>query len=525
MILDSLNIPYEVLEANDRVGGRIYTHRFNGTDGIDAPIGNPARYDYVDIGAMRYPKIKFMERVFDLFERLGLKRDNLLIEYKYSASHTFEHYNGVRHNTSDTGSYDIFGVSENNLGAVPDEFVRKGADKIAEEIFKPYADAFRQEPFAKAWAKLTAQDQHSMRAYLQKQKYPETVVAWLETFQSATGLYNHSFVEATMDAMDFGSSSAAQNGPTEAVFDWYCIDGGSDHFTSRMARLLKPEPVLGARVTKMESVGNEMEVTFVHGDEVKIKVYSQVISTVPLGCLAAIDIPKHSNRDPLSYMQRQAIRSLNYDTSTKDPAIMGDRVIQGGISRSDLPIRTCVYPSYGFGVTSVSGVILASYTWGQDAQRFGGLAQDKGSPADQRLIELTLKNLSDMHGIPVEKFGRLVDHYTYNWHNDEFARGAFALFGTAQFADGTERGNTMFASMKAPAAGGKLHIAGEATSVHHAWVLGSLNSAWRAVFNALGKHSDPHAKREQLQKEWGVPGEENTKSLLELCALSAVGAF
>lgn len=187
-----------------------------------------------------------------------------------------------------------------------------------------------------------------------------------------------------------------------------------------------------------------------------------------MGCLADIEIPV----DDLSYLQRMAIRSLNYDTSTKialkfesrwweDPEIMGGRTIEGGISSSDIPIRTCVYPSYGFTANGkVPGVMLASYTWAQDAQRLGGLSQGKGTKADQLLIDLTLRNLSQLHGVPVEKFGPLLDHYTYNWHNDENARGAFALFGPGQFSQ-HELENSLFASVKAPAAGGKLHIAGE----------------------------------------------------------------
>jgi monoamine oxidase len=261
------------------------------------------------------------------------------------------------------------------------------------------------------------------------------------------------------------------------------------------------------------------------------KRYSQVICTVPLGCLAAIDIP----RDDLSFMQRQAIRSLNYDTSTKialkfatrwweDPKIMGaGRTIQGGISSTDLPIRTCVYPSYGFNARGqVPGVMLASYTWAQDAQRLGGLAQGKDTDADKRLVDLTLQNLSQLHGVPVDKFGPLLDHYAYNWHNDEYARGAFALFGPGQFGR-TKQGNSMFASMKAPSPNGGLHIAGEATSVHHAWVLGALNSAWRAVYNALGNlpPGESDAKRHLLRNLWGTPDEEDVVSLKKLAILSS----
>jgi monoamine oxidase len=230
-----------------------------------------------------------------------------------------------------------------------------------------------------------------------------------------------------------------------------------------------------------------------------------------------------------------AIRSLNYDTSTKvalkfesrwweDPSIMGDRTIKGGISSTDIPIRTCVYPSYGFDATGkVPGVILASYTWAQDAQRLGGLAQAKNTEADRRLVELTLQNLSQLHNISIDKFGKLVDHYAYNWHNDENARGAFALFRPGQFGQ-SKVGYSMFASMAAPAANGKLHIAGEATSVHHAWVLGALNSAWRAVYNALPQLDLPPEEIEEkirlLKTEWPVPDEFSPSSLTKLAALA-----
>ena len=165
--------------------------------------------------------------------------------------------------------------------------------------------------------------------------------------------------------------------------------------------------------------------------------------------------------------------------------------------------------------------MLASYTWAQDAQRLGGLARGKGTEADKLLVELTLNNLSQLHGVPREKFGKLVDHYAYDWHHSENARGAFALFGPGQFGQPAP-GSSLFASMKAPAAGGKLHIAGEATSAHHAWVLGALNSAWRAVYNALGKLS-PEERikgRQRLIEFWGVPDEETPESLDYLAVLA-----
>lgn len=54
MILDALNIPglsYEIIEADNRVGGRVYTHKFS-----------EATHDYYDVGAMRFPRIPIMEK-------------------------------------------------------------------------------------------------------------------------------------------------------------------------------------------------------------------------------------------------------------------------------------------------------------------------------------------------------------------------------------------------------------------------------------------------------------------------------
>ena len=51
--------------------------------------------------------------------------------------------------------------------------------------------------------------------------------------------------------------------------------------------------------------------------------------------------------------------------------------------------------------------------------------------------------------------------------------GAFAMFGPGQF-------QSLYKHVTIPAAHA-LHFAGEATSVHHAWVEGALSSAFRSV--------------------------------------------
>lgn len=69
MILKSLDISYEILEASDRIGGRVYTHRFSNAPG-----------DYYDVGAMRFPDTPTMDRTFRLFRQLGIEKK--LTDYK-----------------------------------------------------------------------------------------------------------------------------------------------------------------------------------------------------------------------------------------------------------------------------------------------------------------------------------------------------------------------------------------------------------------------------------------------------------
>ena len=57
MILDELNIPnlsYDILEGSKRIGGRVYTHYFS-------PL-TERPHDYYDVGAMRFPNVKIMEK-------------------------------------------------------------------------------------------------------------------------------------------------------------------------------------------------------------------------------------------------------------------------------------------------------------------------------------------------------------------------------------------------------------------------------------------------------------------------------
>ncbi|CAG8815009.1 4350_t:CDS:1, partial [Racocetra fulgida] len=147
--------------------------------------------------------------------------------------------------------------------------------------------------------------------------------------------------------------------------------------------------------------------------------------------------------------------------------------IVGGASSTDLPVRTIVYPSYYQGLpANGSGVLLASYTWGNDAAKFAPYTEEE-------LFEFALKDIVTIHGgiarkewIPGKKNNKA--HY---WSNDKtVVGGAYALYGAGQL-------EFLMGAMMRPE--DFIHWAGEHTDVHNAWIVGSFNSAVRVVKEIL----------------------------------------
>ncbi|OJA21517.1 hypothetical protein AZE42_01789, partial [Rhizopogon vesiculosus] len=77
--------------------------------------------------------------------------------------------------------------------------------------------------------------------------------------------------------------------------------------------------------------------------------------------------------------------------------------------------------------------------------------------------------------------------------------GAFAFFGPGDFQD-------LYTSLSAPNANCRLHFAGEAISTRHAWVVGALDSAWRAVFEYLLLSYKGHKRNDKLNHFFALWG-------------------
>ena len=127
---------------------------------------------------------------------------------------------------------------------------------------------------------------------------------------------------------------------------------------------------------------------------------------------------------------------------------------------TDLPIRRMNYPTPD--PSTSRGVLLASYTWGQDALQWGAMD-------DETRQEEALDDVARIHP-------RIREVYevgaSYAWYGDRWARGAFAMFAP-------EQQTQLQADIVSPE--GRIHFAGEHCSLYHAWIQGALESGIRAA--------------------------------------------
>ena len=114
-------------------------------------------------------------------------------------------------------------------------------------------------------------------------------------------------------------------------------------------------------------------------------------------------------------------------------------------------------------------MLLASYTWSEDAQRWGSLSPE------ERIVQ-ALENVAVIHPQIREEFEVGASKM---WHDDPFAGGAFALFEPSQQS-------LLYQHIVAPE--GRIHFAGEHASLCHAWIQGAIESGLRAALeiNATG---------------------------------------
>ncbi|KAG8950361.1 hypothetical protein FRC04_007803 [Tulasnella sp. 424] len=528
LILQSLGIPCEILEASERVGGRVFTHRFS-----------TQKYDYFDVGAMRFPDEPTMNRLFHLLRCRQLNSNDLeiassLIKFYSEADskNSFLDFNGysTRVAQADGDPFDFFATG------VPKEDIEKGVDGILHEALTPLVCVVKKaistpsdgENGLKEVIKL---DKHSFRTYLSWERGLSTpTINWCETIASPARFYNFSLSEMVLDSIAFGGSET----------NWYCLDGGCEILTRGMAKFLddsSPGTVQRCKVVKAirAVASNHLELAI--DGETDPRLYCHVISTIPPPVLRTLDLDSAG----FSVNQRNALRQVSYMPGVKVGVKFksqwwknwcgngGEPLnIMGGQSFTDRcdpfvrtteelkrirdcvisMIRLVVYPSYGLQEPDITTVLIASYTWTADAASLGSLI-NSGERANMRLKTIILRDLARVHNVPLSMLEeQYVDHFAYNWQHNPFAQGKY-LGGSPFFRPGEFE--SLYPSLLAPAADGYLYLAGDTLSLQHGWIVGALKASWRAVKSVLST-SYPDRLPEFFDR-WGGDMEGTTLDL------------
>uniref|UniRef100_A0A8C8BLH9 Amine oxidase n=1 Tax=Otus sunia TaxID=257818 RepID=A0A8C8BLH9_9STRI len=243
------------------------------------------------------------------------------------------------------------------------------------------------------------------------------------------------------------------------------ITGGFDQLPKAFQERLSNAIKFDCTVEKIVREGNEVHVFYRAPDTLGptkiIADYVLVTSTTKATRLIQFE-------PPLSPPKTHALRSTHYASSTKIALACTKKFwekdgIRGGYSITDRPSRFIYYPSHNFS-TGV-GVILASYTWNDDAEFFLPLT-------DEKCQDVVLQDLSVIHKVSKEELQKICSQYVIEkWQLDKHSMGAFAAFTPYQF---TDYSRALFEHE------GRVYFAGEHTAQPHAWIDTSMKSAIRA---------------------------------------------
>jgi monoamine oxidase len=415
-----------VLEAQNRVGGRVLTCR-------DFAPGL-----YAEFGAMRIP------RSHDLTLKYCAKFGLPMKPFVMGNQKALVYVAGQRMTMEDAQRSPErlpFDLAEHERGKTADQL---WAHAIAD--IKALLD--RDGPGA--WEQIRAEfDRFSLYDFLKHRNFSKGAIEYYAVMNFVETDMNNAVMEVLREDLE------------GAYVDMQTIDGGMDRLPNAFYRELQQEIRFGHEVRAVDQ--SEAGVTVhVKTEAGRFAVTADYcVCALPFPCLRTIELAR-----PFSRAKTTAIRQLNYHASTKILFQVRHRFweqedgIVGGGTVTDLPIRRLNYPPAS--ADTERGVLLASYTWGQDALQWGAMDPETR-------LEEALDDVSRIHP-------RIREEYevgtSYAWYGDRWARGAFALFTPDQQSE-------LQADIVTPE--GRIHFAGEHCSLYHAWIQGALESGIRAA--------------------------------------------
>ncbi|MEV8452278.1 FAD-dependent oxidoreductase [Streptomyces sp. NPDC052095] len=519
-----------VIEANgNRVGGRIKTFRRGGHERAEAPFADPKQY--AEAGAMRIPDSHPL--VTGLMDGFGLKRRPFhLVDvdaHGRPVNHTWLHVNGVRMRKAD---YAKNPRKVNRTFGVPAAFEDKPAAQIVREAFAPVRREFEGKEgreLVEGWARVVQRYGHwSMFRFLtEAAKLDERTIDLIGSVENMTSRLHLSFVHSFIGASLISPDTAFFElpGGTGVLADaMYERVKGLVRLDRRVTRISHGEHGVEVETVSEGRDGKPLVRQTFRGDRAIITVPFSGLRHIPVAPAlsygkrravtevhydAATKVLLEFSRRWWEFEEKDWKRELDrirpglYDAyrqgkAPADGSLLGahpsvpsghlpagQRVhyaahravahdqpeaahVIGGGSVTDNANRFMYQPSHPV-EGSAGGVLLASYSWSDDALKWDSLDDDERYP-------LTLAGVQDVYGQRVEVFYTGVGA-TQSWMRDPYAYGEASVLLPGQHTE-------LLAHVRAVE--GPLHFAGDHTSVKPAWIEGALESAVRSALEVHG---------------------------------------
>ncbi|MCA1058864.1 flavin monoamine oxidase family protein [Rossellomorea aquimaris] len=427
-----------ILEGNKRIGGRVYTVRKPFTKG-----------NYLDAGAMRIPDNHHL--VFEYIHKFKLPfqpflnsspRDLLLVNNILVTRKQYEE-------DPDILQYPL-----------PEEEKGKTASELFLEATKPFVELYKKSEHEEQLNLIKKYSHYSMGQFLSNNPFGKSLslnaIRKINVILGIEGFPEFSFVDILKDIIFPIFRKETK---------FYEITGGNDRLPYSLAGEIQSHILLNQKVIQIIQSGSGVTV---HTTNLKIGTRGEfegdyVIVTVPFTVFQFIEVVPYNS---ISFKKWQGIREVTNVPAVKVGIEFRSRFweeLNYGNIISDLPTRFTYMPSHDIG-TNMPGVMLASYSWGQNALLWN-------SKSKEAIISEVLEDLSKVYGNRV--YTEILNYFVYNWSKNPFSAGCFTLYTPGQAADIGDY-------MRTPE--GRIHFAGEHTSSFHGWMEGAVESGVRAAY-------------------------------------------
>ncbi|WP_447034982.1 flavin monoamine oxidase family protein [Streptomyces sp. DSM 118878] len=445
--LEALGHRVTVLEGSERIGGRVYTHRFGTAD--DAP--------YAELGAMRIPSSH--ELTMEYVKKLGLE----------SALRPF------RTILSDDNNYLAIG---NGYVRVKDAAAPLMAD-LRSLIPAPRRESYKETTLLfGAW--LAALVRAVAPAELRDNLASElaTVLPLADDIDLAPYVHgvradrlhlgpvfrDHPELRAGCSPRLYGFLDDLL---LETDTDLMYLSGGMSQISDRLAERLRTPVLVGHEVVSIHAGQDRTDVRLrVEGRE-STRPYPAVLCTLPFSVLRGMALTG------LDDDKREVISSVEYGAATKTAlhcrdAFWEEDGLRGGGSATGGRARQTYYPPLE-GDPAKGATLLGSYAIAEDADLLGQFpAQVRHAAVVEELARLYPQ---------LKEPGVVLDAASVAWAGNRWSNGCTSR----RWRWGSDAARCAEEMRRAARPQGRLFFAGEHCSATPAWINGAIESALAAV--------------------------------------------